>query len=253
MPSTRLDLYKQGGFYGDMRTHHRTSPPTTYDEPLLWLPKEIDNSAGGQVWVPEGSWGALSGKMLHFSYGRCQAYAVLPDGDKFQAGITNLGIKFLSGSARGRFHPTDGHLYVVGLDGWQTAAQKDGALQRVRYTGKPLTHPVGFAVRPEGITLTFDQPLDAKATDMNRYHVERWNYRYSANYGSKDWYVTNPNKEGREGMTLHGVTLSADRKSVTLKLADLRPAMQLKIAYDLTGASGTPLNGATYSTLHSTK
>ena len=28
MPVTRLDMYKKGGFYGDMRTHHRAEPPT---------------------------------------------------------------------------------------------------------------------------------------------------------------------------------------------------------------------------------
>src|SRR5262249_14607448 len=135
MPVTRLDLYKKGGFYGDMRTHHRAVPPKIYDEPLLWLPKEADNSAGGQVRGPKGSWGPRGGQMLHLSYGRCQAFAILPDADvgdvgdvggssNFQAGAVNLGLKFLAGSARARFNPKDGHLYVVGLRGWQTAAQK---------------------------------------------------------------------------------------------------------------------------------
>ncbi len=55
MPATRIDQYKQGGFYGDMRAHHRPIPPKTYDPPLCWLPREVDNSAGGQVWVPEGN------------------------------------------------------------------------------------------------------------------------------------------------------------------------------------------------------
>ena len=32
--SERIDLYKQGGFYGDMRAHHRPMPPKTYDPPL---------------------------------------------------------------------------------------------------------------------------------------------------------------------------------------------------------------------------
>src|SRR5205807_2058805 len=52
MPATRIDLYRKGGFYGDMRAHHRATPPKTYDGPLLWLPREADNSAGRQVWVP---------------------------------------------------------------------------------------------------------------------------------------------------------------------------------------------------------
>ena len=124
-------------------------PPKIYDEPLLWLPKEADNSAGGQVWVPKDQWGALGGKMLHLSYGRCKAYAILPDGDKFQAGAVDLGLTFLSGSARARFNPIDKHLYVVGLNGWQTAAKKDGCLQRVRYTGKPYPFPIAFRVHAQ--------------------------------------------------------------------------------------------------------
>lgn len=246
MPTTRLDVYKKGGFYGDMRTHHRATPPTTYDPPLLWLPKEIDNSAGGQVWVPEGTWGALGGKMLHLSYGRCRGYAVLPDGDKFQAGITDLGVRFLSGSARGRFNPHDGQLYVVGLDGWQTAAQKDGSLQRLRSTGKPYAFPVGFATAENRITLTFDQKL--VVTSPADFKVERWNYIWSANYGSKDWFVQNPKQEGREPVKIEDVQTTA--QSITLRLPDRLPAMQVKISYDVPLANGERLKGTLYTTLH---
>jgi hypothetical protein len=138
MPATRIDLYKKGGFYGDMRAHHRAIPPKTYDEPLCWLPRQFDNSAGGQVWVPEGKWGPLSGRMLHLSFGKCRMSLVMPQkvGDVMQAGAVDLGLQFLAGVKCGQFHPKDGHLYLVGLQGWQTAAVKDGCLQRVRYTGK---------------------------------------------------------------------------------------------------------------------
>ncbi len=60
MPMTRIDVYHKGGFYGDMRAHHRPTPPKTYDPPLLWLPKEADNSAGGQMWVPPRANGGRS-------------------------------------------------------------------------------------------------------------------------------------------------------------------------------------------------
>jgi len=254
MPVTRLDMYKKGGFYGDLRTHHRPEPPKTYDEPLLWLPKEADNSAGGQVWVPNGAWSALGGHMLHLSYGRCKAYAILPDGNRFQAGAVDLGLQFLSGSARGRFNPKDDHLYVVGLDGWQTAAQKDGSLQRVRYTGKPFSGPVGFAILPDGVRLTFDQPIDPKSvTDLSKFKVGRCNYQWSANYGSKNWSVADPKKEGIDRVEVVAATLGADGKSVSLKFADMRPAMHTKIEYDLKSASGGPLKGAVYTTIREWK
>jgi hypothetical protein len=251
MPATRLDFYKQVGFYGDMRTHHRPVPPKIYDEPYLWLPKEADNSAGGQVWVPKGQWGALGGHMLHLSYGRCKAYAILPDGDRFQGAAVDLGLTFLSGSARARFQGND--LYVVGLRGWQTAAKKDGCLQRVRYTGKPFPFPVGYHVEPDGVTLTFDHPLDPKSVEASHFKVSRWNYHWSADYGSKHWSVAEPNKVGADPVPVTAVKPNTDGKSVTLKFADMRLAMQTKIEYDVKAADGSPQKGAVYTTIREWK
>jgi len=253
MPVTRLDMYKKGGFYGDMRTHHRAEPPKIYDEPLLWLPKEADNSAGGQVWVPKGQWGVLGGKMLHLSYGRCKAYAILPDGDRFQAGAVDLGLKFLSGSARARFNPIDKSLYVVGLDGWQTGAQKDGSLQRVRYMGKPMLNPVSFSVHANGVNVTFDQPIAARGVaDLTNFKIGRCNYIWSANYGSKNWSVHDPKKEGIDNVPVTAATLSADGKTVTLKF-EQRAAMHVKIEYNLKATSGATLKGAVYTTVREWK
>ncbi len=107
----------------------------------------------------------------------------------------DLGLFFLSGSARARFGPDD-NLYVVGLRGWQTAARRDGCLQRVRYTGKPFHVPLALAVEKEGVRLTFAEKLDPKtAGDSSRYRIEQWNYRWSGDYGSKHWKVSDPQKE----------------------------------------------------------
>ena len=187
MPATRIDQYKQGGFYGDMRAHHRATPPKTYDAPLCWLPREVDNSAGGQVWVPEKAWGALGGKPLHFSYGRCRPYVLLrqdlSDG-RVQGGVAGLPIEFLSGVCRGRF--LGDTLYVCGLNGWQTAAKADGCLQRVRPTGKPLDAVVGFETEGNTIRLTFARDMDADAAKgAANYKAAWWNYRWSGEYGSK--------------------------------------------------------------------
>src|SRR5262249_49663886 len=148
--------------YGDLRTHHRAKAPATYDPPLLWLPKQADNSAGGQVWVPHDKFGVPKGQLLHLSYGRCKLFLVMQQtvGGRPQGGAVDMGLFFLSGVMRGRFRPDDGHLYVAGLRGWQTAARRDGCLQRVRYTGRPVALPVGLAVHADGLRLTFATKLD---------------------------------------------------------------------------------------------
>ena len=105
VPSTRIDEYKQGGFYGDMRGHHRKVPPKIYDAPICWVPRDIDNSAGGQTWIPNDTFGPLAGLPLHFSYGRCTPMLLLrqelSDGG-VQGGVAGLGVQFLSGVCRGR-------------------------------------------------------------------------------------------------------------------------------------------------------
>ena len=49
MPKCRLNWVKPGGFYGVVATAHRAEPPTMYDEPICWLPRDVDNSSGGQA------------------------------------------------------------------------------------------------------------------------------------------------------------------------------------------------------------
>ena len=255
MPATRIDEYKAGGFYGDMRGHHRATPPKTFDPPLCWLPREVDNSAGGQVWVPPGAFGPLAGKPLHLSYGRCRAFVLLRQelgAGRVQGGVAPLDMHFLSGSCRGRFHP-DGSLYVCGLNGWQTAAKADGSLQRVRYTGKPLDVPTAMAVEGDTIRLTFPRPLDAKvATDAARYQGSCWDYRWSGDYGSKRWKPSDPTTEGADTLPVQAAALSADGKTVTIRFKELRPVMQMHVGYNLTAADGRPVVGSVYLTVHST-
>lgn len=255
MPATRIDEYKKGGFYGDMRAHHRATPPTTYDPPLCWLPREVDNSAGGQVWVPANTFGALSGTPLHFSYGRCKAFVLLRQElaqGRAQGGVASLGVQFLSGVCRGRFH-ADGHLYVCGLNGWQTCAQADGCLQRVRITGKPFHLPTAMEVKGNTIRLTFSGLLDAKAVGMaENYRAAWWNYRWSGDYGSKRWKVSDPNAEGQDEVPIRSAKLLADGRTVEVTFDTLKPVMQMMVGYNVKNADGKPVIGSVYLTIHST-
>jgi hypothetical protein len=255
MPATRIDQYRQGGFYGDMRAHHRPTPPTGYDGPLCWLPREVDNSAGGQVWVPAGTWGPLGGLPLHLSFGRCKLFVLLRQEVEgvMQGGAVDLGLTFLSGVARGRFNPADGHLYLVGLNGWQTAAQRDGCLQRVRYTGHPLAVPVDLKVHEDGLRVTFSQKLDPRlAGDRGNYSIAQWNYRWSSEYGSPRFSVKQPNQVGQDAVPIQSATLVGDGRSVFLRIEGLRPVMQMQLAYHLKTEAGKPLVGSIFHTIHRT-
>ena len=249
VPETRLDVIKPGGFHGFMPSHKRKVAPTTYDPPLVWIPRVLDNSAGGQVWVPKNSWGPLGGELLHFSYGRCTMMHIVRDGAN--GGVVPLPGRFLSGACRGRFNPKDGHLYVTGLLGWQTSAIRDGSLQRVRFTGEPIRKPIRMKIHANGIRLTFSTPLDKKiAEDIDSWSAEQWNYRWTAAYGSKDWSVKDPNKQGRDPIAIKNAKLLPDGKSVFLQIAKVAPVHSMAIQYNLDTAKGKIFKGTYYLTVN---
>ncbi len=212
-PVCRLNWITPGGFYGVVPLSHRDPLPTSYDLPLCWLPKRVDNSSGSQVWAPDG-WGPWGGKMLHLSYGQAALYGVLfentrrdalprvPDsGDarvedhgragarpsEMQGGVTKFPLQFQSGIMRARFSPKDGQLYVAGLRGWQTSGLKNGCFQRVRSTGAETRMPIELHVKKDGIELRFTTSLDTQsARDPENWHLEQWRYLWSAAYGSPE-------------------------------------------------------------------
>ncbi len=254
IPSTRIDYFQQGGFYGFMPAHHRSVAPKTFDLPLCWVPRTLCNSAGGHSWMPDGKFGPLGGQLLHLSFGRCRIQYVLPpqkvEGIK-QSGAIDLGLKFLSGIMRGRCNPHDGHFYVCGMNGWQTAAVRDGCLQRVRYTGQPAQLPVALSAHANGLVIQISEPLDPKtASDPQRFGLAQWNYRYSGEYGSKRWSVTSPNREGADSIAIQSATLLPDGKTIFLNVPNLRPAMQCQLTYDLRTKSGEGFTGDLYHTVH---
>ena len=258
-PACRLNWIKQGGFYGVVDLAHRQEPPTRTDNPLCWLPYAWDNSSGSQVWVTSDKWGPdFRGDLLHLSYGKCRLFKVLidksggePVGGEVQGGVVRFPLKFDSGVMRARVNPADGQLYVAGLRGWQTEAATDACFQRVRYTGKPVYMADGMKVKPNGIEITFTQPLDPEvANDPGSYGIEQWNYRWTSEYGSDEYSVKNPNSKGHDTVEVKSAKLLPDGKTVFLEIPDLRPVMQMLIRYDLEAKDGTVMRDEIACTLN---
>jgi hypothetical protein len=158
--------------------------------------------------------------------------------------------KAATGIMRGRFNPADGQLYMCGLFGWAGDRTQPGALYRVRYTGEPLRTPIDVHAVTSGVLITFTEPLDAElAADADSYGVSRWNYNRTANYGSPDLKVSD-GKPGRDTMKVESVRVSKDRRTVELKLAQMRPAMQMQIEYNLEDAKGQPIKGILQNTVN---
>ena len=253
VPSSRLDLVKPGGFYGFLNAHHRETPPTSYDGPLCWIPHGVDNSCGGQTWVTSDRWGPFEGHMLHASYGKCELFLVMQENidGVDQAGVYKFPLRFESGGMRARFSPRDGQLYVSGLKGWQTSAAKDGCLQRVRYTGKPVFSPDTLHVHENGIRIGFTQPLDKElAEELDSWAIEQWNYRWTKQYGSKEYSVKDPDTIGHDPVEVISATLLDNGREVFLETGKLSPVMQMKVHFDLESKDGTELIGDVFHTVH---
>ena len=253
VPACPINWLKPGGFYGVEDLAHK-NPMPEYNKPLCWLSHgEYDNSGGGQVWVTSDKWGPFKGEMLHMSYGKCALYLVMKQdlGNQLQGGVTRFPLNFTSSAMRARFNKADGQLYIAGLRGWQTSAANLTGLDRVRYTGKPVYMADALSVDSKGIHIRFTQPVDAKdAADVQNYGVQVWNYRRSSDYGSPELKLSNPAQRGRDRLEITSAEVAADGKSVTLKVADLKPAMQSLVKYSVKAKDGTALKQEIQHTIH---
>jgi hypothetical protein len=284
-PSSKLNLIRTGGFYGTMPAAQREIelrwrgetirvnpsdpavrqrlgftgwgpknpiPAHYYERPLAWLPWPVDNSSGAPFWAITEKWGPLSGKLHFTSYGRCALFTTLRHkvGDLEQAAMVPLGLRFDSGIQRGRVNPRDGQVYLAGLRGWLTTAQKDGGLYRVRHTGKPAHLPVAFKVTKRGVELRFSDALNpACVADLKNIKARRWNYYYSGNYGSMEYSVTSPKEVTHDMLTVQSARLSDEAKLLTLDLADMRTSHQLQLDLKLLTTTGTPIERTLYLTV----
>jgi hypothetical protein len=267
VPTCPLHWVKPGSFNGVVDGAHRKlnstnakPDPTEQPKPICWMPKNVDNSGGGQVWVTSNEWGPFKGDLLHMSYGQSSLYKVLKEevNGQIQGGVVRFPVRFTSSAMRARFNTKDGQLYLSGLRGWQSNAAKEGGFDRVRYTGAPVTMPAALSATAKGMKITFTGPLDPeRAASADSWSVEAWNYRWTAAYGSGE-YSTLPEppdtpkekRKKRDVLTVKSATLSDGGKTVFLEIEGMKPVMQMKIAYQIAAADKSPVKNEIYNTIH---
>lgn len=200
--------------------------------PMLYLPRGLDNSSGGQVHVDSDRWGPVKGKMVHLSFGAGRAFLLLRDefDGWIQGAVIPIGGEFASGAHRGKFNPHDGQLYVSGMAGWGTYTTDDGCFQRVRYNGDKPQLPVGFHVHENGIRVDFLQPVkQEEVADPDSHFVQAWNYRYSGAYGSPEYSSRQLGLRGHDVLDVQSVSILPGGKSLFLEIRNLQPVNQLHL------------------------
>ena len=236
--------------------HTKVVAPDTFDQPIIWMPQNFDNSSGGQLWIDDERWGPLSGKLLHTSFGKGWLYYMMlqeVDGVD-QAAIVKIDIDDATGIHRAVVNPVDGQVYTTGLNGWNGGGRKgltQGGISRFRYTGADSPLLTNVTVKKDGITLDFNFVLDEEsATDPESYELMQWNYAWTRNYGSAYYSLKNPLEEDEDEVRIKKVILSDDGKSVHLVIPDIQPVHQVEINFEVEGANGRVLEEQAYLTIN---
>ena len=230
-------------FYGYRGAKFVNRPIEQPQYPMLYLPRGVDNSAGGQVYVDSDRWGPLKGQMIHLSYGTGAPFLILRDevDGVLQGAAVPLEGEFLSGAHRGRFSPRDGQLYVSGMGGWGTYTPQTGCFHRMRYTGQDPVLPIGLHMHENGIAIRFSQPIDAATAANPRQHfVQAWNYRYSAAYGSQEYSTRHYGVRGHDRWEIQSAHLLDNGRTLFLELPDLQPANQVHL--QIMAREGQPID-----------
>jgi putative heme-binding domain-containing protein len=228
VPASMIAEVKAGGHYGAGGPKGSTPP----DLPLVYLPRGLDNSSGGQVFADSDRFGPLGHQWIHLSFGAGSAFLLLRDAvdGQPQGAVVPIPGEFASGSHRGRMNPRDGQLYVSGMTGWGSYTPLDGCFQRVRYTGEPAQFPVGFHAVENGVLVTFSRPLDrAIAENTHNHFAQAWNYHYSPGYGSQELSTRHPGMPGHDPWMIRSAHVLDDGRTLFLEIPDLQPVNQLHL------------------------
>ena len=262
VPVCPINEVKQGGFLGVVPESWPDKPtPDKRDPPICWIPWNVDNSSGCQVWVTSKKWGPFENEMLHLSYGKSSLFHVLTErvNDVAQGGVAKFPLQFGSGINRARFNPVDGQLYLSGLKGWQTTAAHDGTFQRVRYTGQAVNLPAALHVTASGVEIAFTAALDKEsAEDAGNYAAWWFNVKWTKDYGSARWSPTDPAKKWEksavnppgETLAIKSAKLSADGKTVQLEIPGLKPVTNMIVDLKIKAADGSKITQEICNTIH---
>ena len=242
-----LDPSGKPKFYGNMfgYTDVTDSSDSAMEPPLCWITNAFDRSPAELLWVTSNRWGPLKGSLLNLSYGYGKVFVVPHEKVRgaMQGGMIELPLPpFPTGVMRGRFHPLDGQLYLCGMFSWAGSATYPGGLYRLRATGQPMDLPVALHATKSSLKLTFTEPLDPSSLDTKNVQITTWSLKRTAKYGSEHF--------DEKPLTVRSTSLSADSKTLTLDVADLRPTWCMQIKYAVQSAAKKPVVGVIHNTIH---
>lgn len=188
--------------------------------PILLPHNKVANSPGNPVWdTTKGKFGPYAGEMLI--------------GDQTQSNLLRINTEVVDGVEQGSVMPfidnlesgvmrpvflPDGSLLLGQTGrGWQAKGGHVASMQRVVWDGKTIAPAIHSThATSSGFTLQLTQPLSDNidvAQLQTLLSVESWTYRDAPDYGSDEL--------GKAMERITNISISADRKQITISLAEL--------------------------------
>jgi hypothetical protein len=192
-------------------------PPLT--PPCIWFPYDrMGKSASEPVWdTTGGKFGPFAGQCFvgDMTMSIIMRVALEKVNGRYQGACFPFRHGFQSGINRLAFGP-DGSLYAGQTNrGWGSVGGKPQGLQRLVYTGVVPFEVHAMKLTKDGFDLTFTKPLDAATAErLSAYSLLSFTYNYWSTYGSPE--------VDRKAEKVQGVTVSLDRKKVSLAVGGLR-------------------------------
>lgn len=189
------------------------------DPPCIWFPY----GRMGQS-IAEPIWDTTGGKFGPFA-GQCFV------GDQYTAIVMRVAMEKVNGVYQGACFPfrrglqcgvnricfgPDGALYVGETNrGWGSLGGKPYGLERINFAGTPPMEVHHIKLTKDGFDFVFTHPVDPATVSDEAFALKSFTYVYFSNYGCPE---TDTRAE-----TVTGVTVSADKKTVSVKVPDLKP------------------------------
>ncbi len=184
VPVCKLAHLRRGRFYGHPESEADVLPPGRQPDgqAACWLPYEYCRSASGPVCDESGG-----------RFGPFAEQIFLGDvGYGANKGLFRVALEKVGGEYQGacfRFledEPLGVQGLTFGPDGQMLASCLTSGLVRIRFGGRvPFEmHHLSIRKGGKGFVVHFTQPLAEGALSPRDFHVRRWHYRYSRDYGS---------------------------------------------------------------------
>lgn len=219
LPASKIVHVQQNAFYGSRSVDFAGTEGKKETLPVVWLPQdEIGNSPSQPLYLNLGDY---TGQMLHGEVthgGLKRVFAEKVDG-AYQGAVFRFTQGLEAGVNRVAWAPDGKTLFVGGIGNpgnWSHTGKKWFGLEKLQFNDRKAFEMLKVSARSNGMELEFTEPLEAgRGITADEYRVQQWFYKPTKDYGG--------DKLDLRDLEILSVNISADRKSVFLELAGMKP------------------------------